>query len=112
MIELKVYCDCGQKYKFDVEPVHNQMPFTVACPICQRDGTEKANAMLQQMAVFKPMAAEPAPGSVMPTPFEGASTAGPPKAPLAPPASASARIRIHLPVPPTPDGRHRNQPAR
>ena len=30
MIELKVHCDCGQKYKFDVEPVNNQMPFTVA----------------------------------------------------------------------------------
>jgi hypothetical protein len=27
MIELKVHCDCGQRYKFDVEPVNNQMPF-------------------------------------------------------------------------------------
>lgn len=45
-MELKVHCDCGQKFKFDVEPVNNRMPFTVACPICHRDGTEKANAML------------------------------------------------------------------
>ena len=49
MIELKVQCDCGQKYKFDVEPVNGQMPFTVACPICGADGTEKANGLLQQL---------------------------------------------------------------
>jgi len=49
MIELKVQCDCGQKYKFDVDPINGQMPFTVACPVCGADGTEKANALLQQM---------------------------------------------------------------
>lgn len=67
MTELKVYCDCGQKFKFDVEPVNGQMPFAVACPYCKRDGTAKANEMLQQMRVFHAVepatAAAPAPAA-------------------------------------------------
>ena len=55
MMELKVHCDCGQKYKFDVEPQNGRMPFEVNCPICGASGTAKANASLQQMAVFKPI---------------------------------------------------------
>lgn len=98
MIELKVYCDCGQKYKFDVEPVNGQMPFTVACPICRRDGTAKANAMLQQMAVFKPIGSEPtaasAPAPVAPPPFTVHAGAPPPMS-APPPAPAGApRLRI------------------
>ncbi len=90
MTELKVVCDCGQKYKFDVEPVNGQMPFTVACPICQRDGTAKANALLQQMLVFKMV--EPAPAAAAPVP--------PPIAPIAPPpAAAPARLRVNVAAP-------------
>jgi hypothetical protein len=85
MIELKVVCDCGQKYKFDVEPVNGQMPFTVACPICKRDGTAKANELLQQLAAFKPVAtplvAAPVPGLIAP-----------------PPASAPGRLRMNAPA--------------
>lgn len=90
MIELKVHCDCGQKFKFDVEPVNNQMPFTVACPICHRDGTAKANEMLQQMAIFKPIGAAPA--------AEPVEMAPPP---IAPPASAPApaRLRVNVAAP-------------
>ena len=108
MIELKVHCDCGQKFKFDVEPVNNQMPFTVACPICKRDGTPKANTLLQQMSVFKQV--EPAPASTvapppapmrLPTataPAPDASAPAPiaPIASVAPPsAAAPSRLRIH-----------------
>jgi hypothetical protein len=78
MIELKVQCDCGQKFKFDVEPVNGQMPFAVACPICGADGTEKANVLLQQLPVE-------------------AATQPPPPPPLAPPA----RLRINAPNPAT-----------
>jgi hypothetical protein len=53
MIELKVQCDCGQKYKFDVEPINGRMPFTVNCPVCGVDGTDKANALLQQVLMQK-----------------------------------------------------------
>lgn len=95
MIELKVVCDCGQKYKFDVEPVHNRMPFTVTCPICHRDGTATANQLLQQMAIFKPVESPPAPAAV-------SASAPPPIAPVAsapPPLPAgAARLRVNVPV--------------
>lgn len=49
-MELKVQCNCGQNYKFDVEPVNGQMPFTVNCPTCGVDGTSSANSMIAQTA--------------------------------------------------------------
>ena len=61
MIELKIHCACGQKYKFDVEPVNNRMAFAVACPVCGANGTEQANAMLGQMSIFKLVEPAPAP---------------------------------------------------
>jgi hypothetical protein len=47
-MELKVVCGCGQKYKFDVEPVNGRMPVTVNCPVCGVDGTQSANDILSQ----------------------------------------------------------------
>lgn len=87
MIELKVHCDCGQKYKFDVEPVNGRMPFTVACPICKADGTARANALLQQMAVFKLVEPPPA-----------LTTASAPVAPTAGPS----RLRVNVAAPDSP----------
>lgn len=43
-------CDCGQKFKFDVEPVNGAMPFTVNCPACGVDQTHSANALLATVA--------------------------------------------------------------
>jgi hypothetical protein len=57
MSELKVHCDCGQKYKFDVDPSYTRMPFPVNCPICGADGTEKANVLLRAQAAAPPTAA-------------------------------------------------------
>lgn len=45
-MELKILCDCGQKYAFDVEPIADQMPFFVNCPSCGKDGTQSANSLL------------------------------------------------------------------
>jgi hypothetical protein len=47
-MEIKVLCNCGQKFKFDVEPVSGRMPFAVNCPVCGTDGTPSANAILAQ----------------------------------------------------------------
>jgi hypothetical protein len=47
-MELKVVCQCGQKYKFDVEPVNERVPFAVNCPVCNADGTATANTLLAQ----------------------------------------------------------------
>ena len=47
-MELKVVCNCGQKFAFDVEPVNGRMPVSVSCPGCGRDGTQAANDLLSQ----------------------------------------------------------------
>jgi hypothetical protein len=81
-MELKVVCQCGQKYKFDVEPVNGQMPFPINCPVCNLDGTSTANALLAET-----LANQPAPMA----------------APPPPPAPASGGLRlnrsIHAPEP-------------
>jgi len=48
-MELKLVCDCGQKFKFDVEPVNGEVPFSIVCPSCGTDATAKANALLAQL---------------------------------------------------------------
>ncbi|MEK7780780.1 MAG: hypothetical protein AAB370_04695 [Verrucomicrobiota bacterium] len=75
-MEIKVQCDCGQKFKFDVEPVNGRMPFTVNCPVCGADGTPRANVLLQQLLPPSPV-----------------STAYAPPPPLAAPAPAPAPMR-------------------
>ncbi len=47
-MELKILCDCGQNYAFDVEPVAGQMPCFINCPSCGKDGTATANSVLAQ----------------------------------------------------------------
>ena len=49
MIPVKIFCACGQKYAFDVQPVNGAMPVPVNCPVCQRDGTGQANQHLARM---------------------------------------------------------------
>src|ERR1700722_697096 len=77
-MELKVVCYCGQKYKFDVEPVEGRMPFTVNCPVCNVDGTPLANQLLREgssghasatfLVMTPPLAAPIAPPIVPATP--------------------------------------------
>lgn len=49
MIPVKIFCECGQKYAFDVQPVSGRMPASVACPVCKRDGTDEANRILTKI---------------------------------------------------------------
>ena len=49
MIPVKIFCVCGQKYAFEVQPVNGAMPVPVNCPVCQRDGTEQANQFLAKI---------------------------------------------------------------
>ncbi len=102
MIELKVHCDCGQKYKFDVEPSNGRMPFTVNCPVCGVDGTEKANALIQQLPEYQvtppaPATSEPSKLRLSRSTHETSSAAPPPLAPVsyspswAPPPMAAPR---------------------
>jgi len=106
MLEIKVQCDCGQKYKFDVEPAGGRMPFQVYCPLCGLDGTEKANAVLKQRL---PAEAAPAPVPV------GAAAGAAPAPPIPPPGGSKLRIGAStshasapaatLPPPPAPMSR-------
>lgn len=47
-LTIKVFCICGQKYAFDVQPEAGHMPVPVACPICHRDGTDEANRIISK----------------------------------------------------------------
>ena len=56
MIPIKIQCDCGQRYAFEVEPVGGRMPKAVVCPACGADGTTAANAAIAQSLAAKPNA--------------------------------------------------------
>ena len=49
MIPVKIFCVCGQKYAFEVQPVDGAMPVPVNCPVCKRDGTEQANQIIAKI---------------------------------------------------------------
>ncbi len=92
-MELKVICQCGQKFKFDVEPVGGRMPFAVNCPVCNADGTAAANALLAEKFMFVP----PAPAASAPP--AAADISAPP--PIAP-AGSGLRINREPAAPPPP----------
>jgi hypothetical protein len=91
-MELKLVCQCGQKYVFDVEPVGGRMPFAVYCPVCNADGTAVANALLAEKFRFVP----PPPSAIAPPQFPASA----PNAGALPPSSIAAlRINRHDPAP-------------
>ena len=57
-MEIKINCECGQKYIFSVDPENGQMPVSVNCPVCGADGTKEANEILAQ--IFPEQPEEPA----------------------------------------------------
>jgi hypothetical protein len=59
MVPVKIGCECGQNYAFEVEPANGRMPSGVTCPRCGADGTAAANDFIAQQ--FAPAAAEAAP---------------------------------------------------
>jgi outer membrane protein assembly factor BamB len=96
---IKILCECGTKFAFDVEPIGGKIPAPVTCPSCAKDATEAANEIIAQQlgmsATAAPLASAPAPvvssgGSMkVAPPAHGVSTmrvAG--SAPSAPPVGA------------------------
>jgi hypothetical protein len=57
MIPIKIECDCGQKYAFDVEAVGGRMPQAAACPACGADGTAAAEQSLAEQLAGRALAA-------------------------------------------------------
>lgn len=54
-MEIKVLCNCGSKFKFEIEPVNGRMPTAIACPVCGADATEAANMVIAQNLASTPM---------------------------------------------------------
>jgi hypothetical protein len=82
MIPIKIQCECGQRYAFDVEPVNGCMTSPVACPACGVDGAIAANAIIAQSAQPKPpVTAEPAMRLQVVTPASIIQSASPAPAP-------------------------------
>jgi hypothetical protein len=63
-MELKLRCHCGQKFKFELEPLNGRVPFSIACPTCGTDGTDAANAALSHMFPQAAPAAIPVPATL------------------------------------------------
>ena len=81
MIAVKIECECGQHYAFDVEPVSGQMPSPVACPSCGTDGTPIANEII----ALRSPPAEPI-------------HVVPPPPPPPPPSATKTRVRLNVPA--------------
>jgi hypothetical protein len=54
MIPIKIQCECGQRYAFEIEPVGGRVPSPITCPGCGADGTAAANAILAQSGTAQP----------------------------------------------------------
>ncbi|HWX20873.1 MAG TPA: hypothetical protein VN578_13320 [Candidatus Binatia bacterium] len=90
MIPIKIQCDCGQRYAFDIEPVNNRMPMPVACPVCGADGTPAANEIIARSLPAAPATPAAAPAGVrlsMPVP---SAAPAPASAPADAPFAAAA----------------------
>lgn len=101
-MEIKVQCDCGQKFKFDVEPVSGRMPFAVKCPVCGLDGTPRANVVLQQQLSQIPTAPAASAPVPAPMPISIAPSHAAPPSPMSPPPPAPIRpagLNINRPSP-------------
>jgi hypothetical protein len=49
-MRIKLECECGQRFAFDVEPINSRLPSPVECPACGADKTEPANMFLSQVS--------------------------------------------------------------
>ena len=89
---IKVLCECGQKFAFDVEPVNGRMPGTVQCPACGADGTAAANANIASQIGTASPKATPAPVAVLNVP--AAAPAAAPSVRIAGGAEAAPSVSI------------------
>ena len=100
MVPVKIECECGQRYAFDVEPVDGRMPGLIACPTCGADGTPAANDSITRhfattapatpmIRMISPAPAHVAPAAQAAAPIALFPTAPAPMAPVAPVAAAA-----------------------
>jgi hypothetical protein len=96
VMEIKIECECGTRFKFDVEPIHGRMPAPIRCPACDGDRTEQANSFIQAQA---------APSQEIAALMSPAVAATPSSPSTLPPAMATGgTLRINRPLAPPPIG--------
>jgi hypothetical protein len=83
---MKIQCNCGTKYAFDVTPEMAANPVTFICQNCGADNSLAVNMLIQQQ--FPATATESAPPSI-------AAASPPPPAESAP----RARVAVHVATP-------------
>lgn len=102
MVPIKIECECGQHYAFDVEPANGRMPCAVSCPTCGADGTPAADESISQQlgAPIVPVIT-PVPQliSLPPSPagriaISLPTAAPPPISPIAPVAAPAASAEV------------------
>jgi hypothetical protein len=86
-IPIKIECECGLRYAFEVEPVNGHVPTSVVCPSCGVDGTVAADAILAEILQRQSTSAT--------TPTEAVTTEAAPVTAGA--AAARAPLRVSLP---------------
>ena len=98
-MELKVVCNCGQKFVFDVEPLNGRMPMPINCPACGIDATENANSAIALKIAAPPSVRMTVTIPTPPPPSAGGIPIPPPpnSAPSAAPQSAGG-LRINKPA--------------
>src|SRR5687768_15380452 len=89
-MEVKVFCNCGAKFKFETQPVRGRLAASVNCPVCGADATELANKVIAEK-----IASAPAPVAIAVTPLTPAPTP-------ATPAPATPTIGVTAITPPAP----------
>ena len=90
-MKVKVYCPCGSKFEFEVEPVNGRMPVSLSCPVCGADATGLANEVINQQLAATSVPTAPAATAASLTPS-------------VPPAGGGLRISrgTHAPAPSAP----------
>jgi hypothetical protein len=91
-IPIKIECECGQHYAFDVEPLNGRMPSSITCPACGADGTIVANEVISGHLAARPAAS---PIRLIETPKSMATASNEAVIPVSiPPANHPATLSI------------------
>ena len=117
MIPIKIQCECGQKYAFDVEPSNGRMPSRVGCPACGADGTMAANEYIARQLAPVVAVSHQSPIHLVSLPPAVAIATAPPPVRVAPPpmpvVAATAPHPVRVATEPTPIAPQLNpQPVR
>ena len=91
---IKLNCQCGTRFSFDVEPVNGRMPIRVACPSCGADGTDAANELIAKVAPAEAAAAPKTQFAILLEPAASTTATAPSSLVPEPPKAAKPKLRV------------------